>query len=516
MQAVEALSLSFNTHEEFSMPLSERLAEHVRACFSGIYIETYEHDEALREVAELCRQQEWRFATWDIARGLKVSGGESVSNISGDPLAAIRAAGTLANGETPTLLVLVNFHHYLRSPEVVQSVSQAVTSGKQTRTILVVLASVVELPPELERQFVVLEHPLPSREQIDEIAQGVATESGELPDGDAREQVLDAAVGLTRQEAENAFSLAIVRHSTIEPRTVWELKAQTLKKSGLLSLYRGTETFTNLGGLDALKAFCKRLLRKPEVEQAELRPKGIMLLSPPGCGKSQFVKCLGAETGRPTLMLDVGSLYGSLVGQTEARVRQAIQQLEAMAPCVALIDEVEKALGGATGGGNGDSGVSSRLFSTLLTWLNDRTSDVFVCCTANDISKLPPEFARSERFDGIWYVDLPNRQQKDDIWSMYTRMFRLDDSQPQPVDDQWSGAEIRSCCRLSALLGVSLIAAAEHVVPVAQTASEGIEKLRSWANGRCLSADTGSVYSYRSDNKGSSKRTVMRPEPSDN
>jgi hypothetical protein len=498
------------------MSLTDTLREHVAAAFSGIYVESHEHDEALREISALCHAEGWRYATWDIARGLQIPGGETHPDVSGDPLAAIRVASSLANGETPTLLVLVNFQHFLRSPEIIQAVTHAVTAGKQNRTFLVVLAPVVELPTELERSFVVLDHPLPSRDQIDEIAQGVATESGELPDGEAREQVLDAALGLTRQEAENAFSLAIVRHGSIEPRTVWELKAQTLRKSGLLSLYRGTETFANLGGLDGLKAFCKRLLRKQDVERQELRPKGIMLLSPPGCGKSQFVKCLGAETGRPTLMLDVGSLYGSLVGQTESRVRQAIQQLEAMAPCVALIDEVEKALGGATSGGNGDSGVSSRLFSTLLTWLNDRTSDVFVCCTANDISRLPPEFARSERFDGIWYVDLPNRQQKDEIWAMYTQMFRLDDDQPRPTDEQWSGAEIRSCCRLAALLGTSLVQAAEHVVPVAQTASEGILRLRHWASGRCLSADTGSVYSYRSDNKGQSKRSVLRPEPSDN
>ncbi len=497
------------------MSLTHSLREHVAAAFSGLYVESHEHDEALREVAALCHAEGWRLATWDVARGLQESGSNSPGE-AGDPLSAVRALPSLATPDAPALLLAFNFHRFLGSPEVAQAVAHAVAQGKQNRTFLVIVSPVVQLPAELEKLFVVLEHPLPSREQLAEIAHGVATEPGELPEGDDREHVLDAAAGLTRHESESAFSLAIVRHGQIEPRTIWELKAQTLKKSGLLSLYRGSETFVNLGGLDALKGFCKRLLRKQDVDQPELRPKGILLLSPPGCGKSQFVKCLGAETGRPTLMLDVGSLYGSLVGQTEARVRQAIQQLEAMAPCVALIDEVEKALCGATSGGNGDSGVSSRLFSTLLTWLNDRTSDVFVCCTANDISKLPPEFARSERFDGIWYVDLPNRPQKDEIWSMYTRMFRLDGDQPRPVDEQWSGAEIRSCCRLAALLGTSLVNAAQHVVPVAHTASEGIERLRGWASGRCLSAETGGVYSYRAGNKGFSKRPVMRPDPSDN
>jgi SpoVK/Ycf46/Vps4 family AAA+-type ATPase len=242
----------------------------------------------------------------------------------------------------------------------------------------------------------------------------------------------------------------------------------------------------------------------------------VCLLSPPGCGKSQFSKALGNETGRPTLVLDVGTLMGSLVGQTEQQTRQALRIADAMAPCVLTIDEVEKALAGAGGSGQSDSGVSSRMFGTLLTWLNDHESDVFVVCTCNDISKLPPEFTRAERFDGVFFVDLPTRAQRDAIWRLYLERFGLDTKQPSPADDDWTGAEIRSCCRLAALLDVPLAAAAQNVVPIARTAGEAVDKLRTWATGRCLSADRAGIYQRAEQQQGSSARRRIPRDPSVN
>src|SRR5262249_7080080 len=149
--------------------------------------------------------------------------------------------------------------------------------------------------------------------------------------------------------------------------------------------------------------------------------RGVMLLSPPGCGKSKFATCLGVETGRPTLILDVGALMGGIVGDTERNVRNALRILDAMSPCIAFVDEVEKALSGVASSGHTDCGVLARMFGTILSWMSDHESDVFVVCTSNDISKLPPEFTRAERFDGTFYLDLPSRQEKDVIWDIYRR-----------------------------------------------------------------------------------------------
>jgi hypothetical protein len=503
------------------MSLTERLNEYISACFTGLWIESHEHDDAIREIAQLCHDQNWQLACWDVEQGFRIPGqnnGQPADASGNDPLAAIRAINGLAAKDSSAILILRNFHRFLQSAEIVQALARQISAGKQNRTFIIVLSPVVSIPIELEKLFAVIEHELPTREQIAEIARGVATEDGELPDGAELGRALDAAAGLTRYEAENAFSLSLVRHRRIEPESIWELKAGMLKKSGLLTLHRGGERFADLGGLEPLKSFCLRAMRNQGNQDPLRRPKGVLLLSPPGCGKSQFCKALGNETGRPTLVLDVGGLLGSLVGQSEANIRQALRIADAMAPCVMYVDELEKALSGVDSSGQSDSGVSARLFGTLLTWMSDHESDVFVVATSNDIGKLPPELSRAERFDGVWFLDLPSVQQRRAIWNIYLDLFKLDPHQAKPVDADFTGAEIKACCRLSALLDVPLVEAGQYVVPVARTAAESVERLRTWASGRCLSADgNGGIYHRNGSADGPKPgRKVRRPDPSNN
>lgn len=481
------------------MALSEILRDYIAAAFTGLWVQTHEPDEAIKEITALCRDQKWSLAFWDIDRGLQILGESGAAAAANDPLTAVKSINALATKDGTALLPLKNFHRFLQSAELVQAVVHQIQQGKQNRTFLVVLSPVVQIPIELEKLFIVIEHDLPDRVQLEKIAAGVATEPGDMPANVDLSKLLDAAAGLTRYEAEGAFSLSLVQEGKLTPHTVWDLKTKALKKSGLLTLHRGQESFADLGGLDQLKSFCKRALTNGH---ALARPRGVLLLSPPGCGKSQFCKSLGNETGRPTLILDIGSLLGSLVGDTERNIRQALRLADAMSPCVCMIDECEKALSGVSGAS--DSGVSARLFGTLLSWLSDHTSDVFVVCTANDVSKLPPEFSRAERFDGVFFLDLPKPAGRAAIWPIYLHRYGLR-SADLPDDRDWTGAEIASCCRLAAMLGIPLREAATHVVPVAVTAAESVEKLRTWASGRCLSADNSGIY-HRSTN-GESKVT---------
>jgi hypothetical protein len=326
------------------MSLSERLREYISACFTGIWIESHEHDDALREIAEMCRVQDWRLAVFDIERGLQIpnhTNGQAADAGGNDPLAAIRSINALASADSSAILVLVNFHRFLQSAETIQALAQQISSGKANRSFVVILSPIVQVPVELEKLMVVVEHDLPCRQQIEEIARGIATEEGELPEGDNLQTVLDAAAGLTRYEAEGAFSLSLVRHSAIRPEAIWELKQGMLKKSGLLQLHRGGERFADLGGLESLKDFCVRAMRRQGHRDPRKRARGALLLGIPGSGKSAYLKALGAETGRPTLIMDVGALMGSLVGSTEANIRQALRIADAMAPCILMIDEVE-------------------------------------------------------------------------------------------------------------------------------------------------------------------------------
>ena len=496
------------------MTLKERLAEYVRACFTGLWIESHEHEDALRDMAQLCAEHDWQLATWNIDTGLAIGqSGDAGGHSASDPMAAVRMLRS-ATGDKATLLVLSNFHRFLSSAEIVQALAEQLVAGKQSRAFVVVLAPVVSIPIELEKLFVIIEHQLPDREQLHDIASGIAAEEGELPSGAELDTVLDAACGLTRYEAENAFSLSLVRHGRVTSEAVWELKSGMLKKSGLLELHRGHDDFDSLGGLDSLKSFCRRSLLQPGRGNPLKRPRGVLLLGVPGTGKSAFAKALGRETGRPTLILDVGALMGSLVGQTESNIRQALRIADAMAPCILFVDEIEKTLSGVASSGQTDSGVSARLFSSLLTWLNDHTSDVYFIATSNDISKLPSEFSRAERFDGIFFLDLPGNAEKAAIWNLYIQQFELETDQPRPDDEQWTGAEIRSCCRLAALLNIPLTEAAGNVVPVAVTAAESVGRLRAWSDGRCLSANHTGIYSCRA--KPDRRRRRVTTEPSRN
>jgi len=489
--------------------LADRLRELIRAGFSGLWIESQESHEALTEITDLCRTETWSLARWNIAEGLR-SGSQTTE--AADPLAALRTFGTSATADGTSLLVLENFHRFLGSAEIVQALVAQILSGKQRGSFVLILAPFVSLPPELEKLFVVLEHALPNREQLATIARDLATEAEELPEGPEFEAVLDAASGLTRYETEGAMSLSLVRERRITAETLWELKARALTKGGMLELHRGGNDFSQLGGLTAFKAFCRRALLRSARNDVRCRPRGVLCLGIPGTGKSAAAKALGRETGRPTLSLDIGALYGSLVGQTEQNVRRALAAADAMAPCIVFIDEIEKALGGSASS-TGDSGVSSRLFGSLLTWLNDHESDVFLVATCNDISRLPPEFTRAERFDGVFFFDLPRRAEKIGIWEMYLSEFRLDATQSRPADEGWTGAEIKSCCRLAALLDLPLVQAAENVVPITTTSAESVEKLRDWAHGRCLSADVPGIYRREAV---SGPRRRIRREPSDN
>jgi len=490
------------------MKLTEQLNDYVNAAFSGLWIVSSEIDEAEREIVQHARQQQWKIATWDIANGLRLPLGPSTAQRdqgAGDPLAALRALPALSDPNGTALLILHNFHRYLSSPEVVQTTFSQLIAGKQQRTFVVVLSPVVQVPVELEKLFVVIDHQLPDREQLLRIATELTSDQpNDLPVGNDLQRVLDAAAGLTRYEAEGAFALSLTRHNAIQPQCIWELKAQTLKKNNLLTLHRGNERFDSLGGLSNLKDFCRRAL----VPGKTVKAKGVLLLGVPGTGKSALAKAIGNEMGRPTLTLDLGALYGSLVGATEANVRQALKIADAMAPCVLFSDELEKGLSGV--GGQGDSGVSTRLFGTLLTWLAERESDVFFMGTANDISKLPPEFTRAERLDGVFFIDTPSTKEKDTIWGQYRQQFGIPDSQARPDDTDWTGAEVRSCCRLAALLDVPLTQAARHVVPVAVTAAEQVEKLRTWASGRCLSASEPGIYSRNGQPTTKSARRINR------
>lgn len=457
--------------------LRDRLGPYVKAGFSGVWVTTSEPEEAQREVNLLAHALGRESRQWDIGRGLVV--GDAARPGSDNPLAPLTG---LPNGGQGALVTLHNYHRFLDNAKVVQCLANALLAAKEDGNTFLVLSPALSLPPELEKTFVVIDHDLPTRDQL----------LGKLGDieGDVgyEDGVGDAAVGLTLREAENAYALSLVKHGKVTVEEVLELKTQAVKKKGFLELYRGKESFSSLGGLGGAKDFCARLLRKGN----PVAPRGILLVGVPGSGKSAFIKALGNEVDRPTLLMDVGRLHSKYVGESEANLRGALRLADSLAPCVLFIDEVEKALSGV--GSDGDSGVSARVFGSLLTWMNDRESDVFVALSANDVTRLPPEFSRAERLDRVFMVDLPTGDELDRIWEIYRGLYGVPDLHLPPNDSQWTGAEVKSCCRLSRALGVSLTEASKGLVPVAASSADKIHALREWAKGKVTDASTGEIY----------------------
>jgi len=329
------------------MNLTEQLTDYVNAAFTGLWVLTQEPDEAERELTQLARQRGWKLAAWDVAGGLRVPSGRSTSQgdaMPGDPLAVLRAVPTLADRDGTALVLLHNFHRFLGNPEVVQTAFTQLVAGKQQRTFLIVLAPVVQIPVELEKLFVVLEHALPDRTQLERIARELTSDQPEdMPQGEDLQRVLDAAAGLTRYEAEGSFALSLTRHNALRPESIWELKAQALSKSGLCELYRGEpRSFEALRGVDHVRRLTAQLLRP----DCPVPPRGWLFVGPPNGGKTSVAKAIAADHGLPLLLADLPSLKAKYVGESESRVRRFIALCEAMAPCCVLLDEVEDALAG--------------------------------------------------------------------------------------------------------------------------------------------------------------------------
>jgi SpoVK/Ycf46/Vps4 family AAA+-type ATPase len=260
-----------------------------------------------------------------------------------------------------------------------------------------------------------------------------------------------------------------------------------VEKSAALQFSQFSETFATLGGLENLKEWT---LNRFKNRRPGLPFRGILLLGVPGTGKSHFAKALGNEVGWPVLSLDMGRVFGSLVGESEAKMREALKVVDAMAPCVLFIDEIEKGLAGV-GGSSTDGGTTQRVGGTFLTWLNDHTSEVFVIATCNSYEKLPPEYTRMGRWDAIFFVDSPGSNERLEIMDIYTRQFMskpLVDFGKTPDLDGYSGAEIRQVAIEAAYNGGDLEAAARFVIPISRSQKAQMDALREWARARTIPA----------------------------
>ena len=451
-------------------------------------------------------KSKYSFYSWDRIDGIRVmdlkngtltATKATTDEPTDDPIMALDWAESINNMPDDSILFLKDFHHYAKKDAVSRKIRNLVPVFKSKGKVLVIISHLVDIPAELEKEVTVVRFSLPDTDDL-RIVLKATCENGGAPYPKDDEPILKAALGMTSFEAENAFAVSLIEKKTFDESIVRREKAAIVKKTGLLEVIETDLSLKDVGGLDALKSWLK--VREncftEKAHQYGIRPpKGLLLVGVPGTGKTLSAKTIASIWHRPLLRMDVAKMYGQYVGESEGNIRKGLQIAEAVSPCILFLDELEKAFAGAKGDSSGDSGVGKRVFGSFLTWLSDKTSDVFVVATANNVTALPPELLRGGRFEAIFWVDLPDVDQRKEIIKIHLEKVgrkheNYDLDKLARVCKDFTGAEIEVWIREALVIAYSqgkdmgtdhLTELVSGITPIAKLMAADINSSRKWA-----------------------------------
>ncbi len=495
--------------------MRDELDLYIRARYPLLWVVTAEEQRALREIDELGKAQRKRVQLWSTTRGLVNAALPDREDTSKrDPLQLLKS---ILDDSEAGIWVLRDFHPFLKDAGVVRRLREIAFSQSEQKAnkTVILLGPVLKLPPELEKEIAVVDFDLPTSEQLQSRLDDMTArlqESSRIEvrlDRRQRAQLVQACLGLTAVEADNALAKAVVQaEGVLDGRAIEAVtaeKKQIIRKSGLLEYYDNTELIDNVGGLDTLKSWLRKRVRA-FTDEARIfglpAPKGILLVGVQGCGKSLIARSVASMWRLPLLRLDAGRLFASLVGSSEENLRQAIKTAESIAPAILWVDEIEKGFSGVGSSNVSDAGTTARVFGSFVTWLQEKQKPVFVVATANDISGLPAELVRKGRFDEIFFVDLPNMEERREIWRIH---LAKRNREPAQFDldtlaihsDRLSGAEIEQAVIAGLyeafdagrpLAMTDLLDVLGETVALSTMMSEELEALRAWAQQRARPA----------------------------
>ena len=439
------------------------------------------------------------------------AGGNSIYNTR-EPVQA------LANMEAMTLeavFILKDFHRHMEDPVVVRRLRDVGQKFSANRRTVVITAPEISVPPELAKLVEYFDLPLPDRDRLREIVHETYTRLSKTYtlklqlDAAGVDAVAANLRGLTEEEADRAVSQALVTRYALCAESITDVldaKKQMLRHSGMLEFVEAIDNMASVGGLENLKHWFAQ--RRGAWEDAAREfglepPKGMIILGVQGCGKSLCARSVAGEWKLPLVKFDTSAVYDKYIGETEKRIRKVFQVAEGLAPCVLWIDELEKVFAGSgPDSASADAGVSSRLLGSFLSWMQDRKAPVFVAATCNNVSVLPPELIRKGRFDELFFVDLPNQAERQQIFSIQLAKRKrnpaeFDLEQVAVAANGYSGAEIDAAVQgalyaayseKKPLSTQSLIDALAQTVPLSTTRAEEVETLREWARTRAVTA----------------------------
>lgn len=494
----------------------------IESHFPIIVIETHEEQRALDLLKRIVAKKGGGFHTWTVTRGLKsvLPGSADTFRIDGltlqdrDPPAADPSTepdamlATVRNALKNCLVALLDFHPYLTSPNIVRLMKEIAQDFYVSGNTLALLSHALEVPAEIRRFCARFELSLPDAKKIRQLI-GDEARLWRLKNGNetvkadphALDLLAQNLVGLTISDATRLIRNAIyndgaITHSDLPG--VMSAKYELVGQGGVLSFEYDTASFADVGGFGRLKAWLEKR-RKPFLSgdgPAIDVPKGILLVGVQGGGKSLAAKAIAGVWQVPLLRFDIATLYNKYIGETEKNVREALKAADVMAPCVLWIDEIEK--GVSTG--DGDTGTSQRVLGTLLTWMAERDSRVFVVATANNIDMLPPELVRKGRLDEIFFVDLPSPAARVEILQAHLKKRGIDPAaldleQAMMASEGYSGAELEQAVVAArytaqaldeAVTTAHLLAEIRQTRPLSVVMAEQIGALREWARDRTV------------------------------
>ena len=513
---------------------TKSLTDYIKARYAVLVIESFEEERVLGELQAIAKGINHDLYIWNSTDGVTYANGSSASQEKTlDFTAALKFCENRAKEQgSRNIFVFCDADGYLNSKAPIVNRRRlrdfAINIRKKGYVSnCIIIAPTFEITTDLQKEVTLIDFPLPSREEVKAIISSFMEQYSNVEgvtidvNNELLDKFVDASIGLTKLEIDNCLARALVSNRRIDAsdlKGILSEKKQIIRKTGILEYIDSQLNLNDVGGLQTLKKWLE--LRSHCFGDEAMKfgvkpPKGVLLTGIPGCGKSLTAKCVATAWNMPLLRLDMGKIFQGIVGSSESNIRLALKTAEAISPSILWIDEIEKGLSGASGGG-GDGGTSVRVFGTLLTWMQEKTSPVFVFATANNINGLPPELLRKGRFDEIFFVDFPSSEERKKILEIHisklgrnkadydlNRLAELSGESQFGKDVVLAGAELEAWVSDALIQAFSRRIDGEQnadlsmkdfettikrVVPMGQMRKDEFLKIREWANENAVSA----------------------------
>ena len=481
------------------MTFNDELNLFFKARYPILYIDTLEEDRIeyiIRKNVKINLKRS--IYSWDFIDGY-TNNPNNQGFGSRNPLQALELIERL-NPETPAIFLLKDFNRFLTDLAISRKLRNLSRLLKLQPKTIIIIGSELKIPRELQDLVTVLEFQLPTEQEIIKELQRLIDSLKIEIDRELFENLIRSCQGLSLERIRRVLSKIIATYKTIDENSISVLlseKKQIISQTEILEYLSVNEKFDNLGGLKNLKEWLQKrqtAFGSKAINYGLPTPRGLLLIGLQGTGKSLTAKAIANVWKLPLLKLDVGKLFGGIVGESESRLRQMIKVTETLSPCILWIDEIDKAFSNFDN--NGDSGTSNRILGTFVSWLSEKTKPVFVIATANNIELLPLEIIRKGRFDELFFLDLPQKSEREEIFKIHLEQFRpktwetFNHIELAQATESFSGAEIRQVI-IEAMYQAfyekrefntnDIKIAIKNLIPLANIESEQMLKLKKWA-----------------------------------